>query len=159
MTKKLINMGKKYIGIFVILGIGVLLASSYYIYLEHDKYFPSISDINKNPSKYENMKAEIWGYLEEINETEYYVAYNSDRIKVFGNKRKNDDSIRQVMIRGTVEEGAVIEEEFLMFEKDSLMFGLSIVGLIGFLTIFFYDWKIKFRKSKIPIFLDRRKNA
>ncbi|MFH1317238.1 MAG: hypothetical protein ABII01_06990 [Candidatus Woesearchaeota archaeon] len=152
-------MVSKYIGIFVILGIGILLASSYYIFLEHDKYFPSISDINKNPSKYENMKVEIWGYLEEINETEYYVSYNSEKIKIFGNQRKNDDSVRQVMIRGTVENGAVIEEEFLMFEKDSLMYGLSIIGLIGFLIIFFYEWKVKLKRFKIPIFFNKGKNA
>jgi len=151
------NMAKiKIIGVITIV-IVVLLATTYYVYLDHINYYPTLSDINKNPSAFEGKIVQVNGYPVNIKESGFDIRNNMEIVHVISNADTIAKlSTSQLKVTGVFKNGKIIQSNIFFFKNSFAMYWLSFLGFVIFLIIFFYDWKLK---PDLPLFEERKKNA
>ncbi len=133
---------------FVIVGITGLILMSIFSLTNYNNYYPSIKDLNENPSRYDGILTEQYGLIKEIKEDSFILVSGDSRILVKANNIR-EPTQGSVNILGVFNKESFIELKNIHYsDYNNTKYLVSIMGLIMFLFIFFREWRITFRGFK-----------
>ncbi|MBS3108243.1 hypothetical protein J4409_00045 [Candidatus Woesearchaeota archaeon] len=128
--------------IYHLLAFLLLISIMSYSYLEHDKYYLSISDFIKAPEKYDNVLTEQQVKIESITKDSFTARFGNDYITVkYPNMQKPKNGM--VTFTGYYKKEGYIEAKEIRYNNYSDgKYLFSFIGLFLFLFFLFKEWKL-----------------
>ena len=132
-----------------LIAIAIMIAIMHYSYTNYAAYYPSLASFNANPEKYDGVKSENCGIVQEVNSNGFIIRGGTETVQVrTANPRY--PKYGTVCVYGTYKKEGYIEAVFVRYnDYIFLKYLISSLSIIYVIYIFFSEWKIT-RKGFTP---------
>ena len=110
--------------------------------LNKDEEHFTVTNYFENPQKFGGVKAEHMARIVNISQDHFYVNIGDRDLKIMGSDIKRPVLGETVVYVHYRKDGIVELIDYHNYNYNYFLYGVSFLGLIIFLIIFFHEWKI-----------------